>query len=512
MADAMCDGAGSDVRDGGLVPDGCASASFASCCEDWPEGGWLTDWLVSGAVPSPGSRAEILEPANGQPLFVVPTVDEEGLSRQCHRACEAQSSWAGRTAAERAGVLDRAAVMIEEQGGTLAWLLTRETGATSSLARFQVRQAARCLRLAAALSLQPMTRELESTPVRASRALRLPMGLVAVITPFNFPLLLALRCVAPALALGNAVIIKPDPATPVSGGLVIAEILRRAGLPSHLLQVAIGAGDIGSALCRHASVSMVCFTGSTDTGRLVGELCGRHLKKAVLELGGKNALIVLDDADIEHAAALIARSCWLHQGQVCMAAGRVLVPDTMADAVIGRLVDMASGMRHGDPRDPTVRVGPIINSRQQARIASIVDASITAGAQLQCGGTQEGPFYRPTVLDHVLPGMPAYEEEIFGPVVSITRYGDEAEAIAHANRAPDGLVAAVIAADVERARQVGSRLRAGMLHLNGQTIQDDGDNPFGGFGASGNGWGMGGPCDIELYTRWCWVTSTSQSN
>lgn len=487
-------------------------APFASCDRDWPGQDGLAAWLMSGSAPATEASLPVAEPATRQPLFVVRTVDAAGLSDQCERATAAQRGWAGVSAGARAQVLEHAARLFEEQGGTLACLLSRETGATASLARFQVRQAANCLRRAAALAVQPTTLELTSTPERISQAYRTPLGLVGVIAPFNFPLLLALRTVAPALALGNAAIVKPDPATPISGGFVIAEILRRAGLPTDLLQVAVGGGELGETLCRHTLVDMICFTGSTDTGRRVGELCGRHLKKTVLELGGKNALIVLDDADIDRAATVIARSCWLHQGQVCMAAGRVLVPDAMADALIERLMVIASCMPHGDPRDPTVRVGPIINERQQTRVASIVEASVAAGARLMCGGTQEGAFYRATVLDHVAPGMAAYDEEIFGPVAAITRYSGEAEAIRHANQTQHGLVAAVLSGDDERAQRVGNQLRVGMLHINDQTIQDDGENPFGGLGASGNGWRLGGPCDLDLYTQWRWVTSVTQAD
>jgi benzaldehyde dehydrogenase (NAD) len=250
---------------------------------------------------------------------------------------------------------------------------------------------------------------------------------------------------------------------------------------------------------------MIQFTGSTAAGRKVGELAGRHLKKVSLELGGKNALIVLDDADLDSAVSNAAWGAYLHSGQICMSAGRILVQRKIATAFIERLAQRARELPVGDPATGQVALGPLINRSQLEHTHRIVAASLGQGAVLEAGGTHSGLFYQPTVLSGVKPGMAAYDEEIFGPVAPITVFEDEDDAVRLANQGEYGLSAGVLGS-MARAMQVAGRLSTGLLHINDQTVADEVVNPFGGRGASGNGTSIGGPANWEEFTQWQWLT------
>ena len=320
-----------------------------------------------------------------------------------------------------------------------------------------------------------------------------------------------MRAVAPALATGNAVVLKPDPRTALTGGFIVARIFEEAGLPKGVLQVMPGGVEAGEAICVDPDIAMVSFTGSSNVGRRIGELAGKHLKKVQLELGGKNAVIVLDDAELDSAASAIAFGAWFHQGQICMTTGRVLVNDKIAAPLTERLVAKAEHLPVGDPLGQ-VALGPVISRAQAERIDSIVKDSVAAGAKLEAGGTFDGPFYRPTVLSGVKPGMRAFEEEIFGPVAAITTFSTDDEAVALANNSDYGLSAGVFSADVGRAIAIGNRLNTGLLHINDQTVADEPHVPFGGSGASGNGTRIGGPANWDEFTQWQWMTIKEKPN
>ncbi|MBN8489776.1 MAG: aldehyde dehydrogenase family protein, partial [Burkholderiales bacterium] len=246
--------------------------------------------------------------------------------------------------------------------------------------------------------------------------------------------------------------------------------------------------------------------GSPGVGRRIGELAGRHLKKVSLELGGANNLIILDDADLDAAAAAAAFGAWFHQGQICMASNRVLVHEAVAAGIRERLVGKARHLPVGDGASGQVALGPMIDARQLQRFDSVVQDSVAQGATLEAGGTHEGLCYRPTVLSGVKPGMRAFDEEPFGPVVNLVSFASDEEAVALANTSQGGLAAAVIGRDVARAMAIGEQLNAGMVHINDQTVNDECTNPFGGPGLGGNGSAVGGPADLDEYTRWQWLT------
>lgn len=467
-------------------------------------GQYFTGGWVDGTT-----RIDAIEPGTGKALGQIVMVSPQVLGESCVAARKAQIAWAAATPDARAQVFLKALEIGRTHHDTIIDWIVRESGSVRAKAEFELSVTLKSIQLAAAMPHQAQGLVLPSTPGRTSLARRRPLGVVGVISPFNFPLYLAMRAVAPALAVGNAVVLKPDPRTAICGGLVIARLFELAGLPAGLLHVLPGDGAVGEALCTHKDVAMIQFTGSTGAGRMVGRTAGEHLKKVSLELGGKNALIVLEDADLDLAVKNVAWGTWLHQGQICMSAGRVLVQRGIVEAFAKALADKAQALPVGDPATQQVAVGPIINQRQFDHIAKVVAQSQQDGATLLAGGPGEGLFFKPTVLSGVTPQMAAYSEEIFGPVAVIVAFDTDEEAITMANDTDYGLSAAVISRDVGRAMALGDRLHSGLLHINDQTVNDDVVNPFGGVGASGNGTSIGGPANWEEFTHWQWVTIKS---
>ncbi len=471
---------------------------------------WSARIYSDGWVDAPAT-IETVEPASGKVLGVAGMADLDALARATESAKRAQPAWAATSFEARARILLEAAELVERNHAELAMWVIRETGGTVEKAERELRGTSGQLREAAALTSEPFGFELPSArPGQRSIARRCPIGVVGVITPWNVPLVLAMRCVAPALALGNAVVLKSDPNTPVVGGVVIARLLEQAGLPDGVLHVFCGDAEIGEALVLDPHVQMISFTGSTAVGRRVGRLAGGALKKVALELGGNNALIVLDDADIEHAASSGAWSSYFHQGQICMTAGRHLVHESIVEDYVDALARRAASLTYGDPAvDREVGLGPIINERQITRIQAIVDDSVTAGASVVVGGRRDGPYFPATVISSVEPSMDAFQEEIFGPVAPVVTFADDAEAVALANGVEHGLSAAIHSGSVGRAMEMADAVHAGMVHVNDRTVNNDPHAPFGGEGASGNGSSFGRPANWETFTRWRWLTARS---
>jgi benzaldehyde dehydrogenase (NAD) len=396
--------------------------------------------------------------------------------------------------------------MEQHRGELIDWLV-RESGAIQPKADHEIGASIGQLDAAAALADQPLVLELPSlTPDRTSTARRIPVGVVGVITPWNFPYVLAMRSLGGALALGNAVVLKPDANTPVTGGVVIARLFEEAGLPEGVLHVLPGDGSVGQALVEDPHVRMISFTGSTAVGRLVGEAAGRMLKRTLLEMGGNSPLVVLDDADIEAASSAGAWGSFLHQGQICLSVSRHLVHESIVDEYSKALVERAGHLPVGNPATDEVALGPIINEKQLARVRRIVDESVEQGAKVLAGGTNDGLFFSPTVLGEVTPAMPAFAEEIFGPVAPVISFRDDAEAVELANATEYGLTAAVQSGSAERASAVADQLRAGMVHVPDQTVNEEPPAPFGGVGCSSNGGHFGGVANLELWTEWQWLT------
>ncbi|HSI56434.1 MAG TPA: benzaldehyde dehydrogenase [Ideonella sp.] len=468
---------------------------------------WDSRIFGQGWQPAHGGTTPVREPATGATLAHIGLADAEDVDRAARLAARAQAAWAATPFDQRAAVLRRAEQLLGQRADEFQHWNVREAGSIGPKAAWELQATREQLSMCAALPMQPIGQIFPSAmPGRTNYWHRLPIGTVGVIAPWNFPLLLAMRSVAPALALGNAVLLKPDLQTAVIGGVLMAQLFADAGLPEGVLQVLPGGPSTGDALVRHPLVQMISFTGSTAVGRSIGQTCGGLLKKCVLELGGNNALVILEDADLEAASSSGAWGAFLHQGQICMQAGRHLVHRDVAERYGELLAERAKKLHVGDPHTGPVHLGPIINERQLARIAQIVDDSVRGGARVLAGGRRDGPCYWPTVLMDVQPAMTAFTEEIFGPVAPITVFDSDDEAVELVNRSPYGLAAAIHTRQIQRGMAMAQRLHTGMVHLNDQTVNNEFHVPFGGMGASGNGGRFGGPANLDEFTQTQWVS------
>ncbi len=469
--------------------------------------GWLDPLLADWHTGS-GAPRDVKEPATGRFLLTVKQSTAADVQRAAAAAAAAQPAWAATNYQERSAILRRAADIYEQHRAEFGSWTQRETGAHHNKMHHEQNFTVAELLAASAMPWQPYGSLVPTVQQdRLSMIRRVPVGVVGAITPWNSPSVLGMRVVAPALALGNAVILKPDPQTPVCGGAVFAAIFREAGLPDGLLQIVIGDAETGEALVTDPNVDVVSFTGSTEVGRKVGALAGGLLKKVSLELGGNNPLVVLDDADIAAAASAGAYASFQFQGQVCFGTGRHIVHRSVADEYVDLLAQKAHRLRTGDPYRTDVELGPIVNEQQLKRVDDIVQRSIrNGGARLVEGGTYEGLFYRPTVLADVKLDAPAWTDEIFGPVAPVVTFTSDDEAVELANSSRYGLAAGVYSNSISRGLAIANRIKAGMVHVNDQTINDEATIPFGGMGLSGNGGRFGGEANLEAFTQWQWVT------
>ncbi|HEY0636109.1 MAG TPA: aldehyde dehydrogenase family protein [Pseudonocardiaceae bacterium] len=458
-------------------------------------------------VPTGGERV-VREVATGDELGRIGLASADDVTAAAAAAAEAQRAWARTPFQERAAVLRRAAALVEEHADELAGWIVRESGSVRPKAQFELHYAVQDCHEAAALPSRATGTIIPSEQPRLSMARRVPVGVVGVISPFNAPLILSIRSVAPALALGNAVLLKPDPRTAVCGGAALAAVFEAAGLPPGVLQVLPGDADTGRAVIADPHVRVISFTGSSAAGRAIGELAGRHLTRVHLELGGNSALIVLEDADVDAAASAGAWGTFFHQGQVCMASGRHLVHESLYDDYVERLAAKADQLPVGNPTLDDVVLGPIIDERQRDKVHGLVTASVEAGARLAAGGTYDGLFYRPTVLADAAPSVPAYDHEVFGPVAPVARFSSPDEAVKLAADSEYGLSLGILTTDVLRGLELADRIPTGIVHINDQTVNDEALAPFGGIMASGTGSRFGGAeANIEAFTETRWVTA-----
>lgn len=476
------------------------------------EATWSDRIFLGGAwIPGSGGTLDVVEPATGNSLGRVGLASPADVSKAAESAAEAQREWAATPHVQRAAVLRKAAQLWSEHGEAISWWNVREVGAIPPVAGFALHVAEQECYEAASLPSQPYGELIPSEEPRLSMSRRVPAGVVGVISPFNVPIILGIRSVAPALALGNAVILKPDPRTAVTGGVVMARIFEEAGLPPGVLQMLPGGREVGEALVEHPLVRIISFTGSTAAGRRVGELAGKHLKRVHLELGGNSALLVLDDADVEQAANLAAFGSFFHQGQICMTTGRHLVHERLYDEFVERLGTTAANLPVGDPARQEVALGPLIDAGQRDKVHALVTASVDGGARAAAGGSYDGLFYAPTVLADVQPTAPAFREEIFGPVAPVTRITDAEEAIRLATTGEYGLSLGIVTRDVMKGLALADRIPTGIVHINDQTVADEANIPFGGVFDSGTGSRFGGAsANIEAFTETRWVTVRSE--
>ncbi|OII64708.1 MULTISPECIES: aldehyde dehydrogenase family protein [unclassified Streptomyces] len=464
---------------------------------------------IDGEWRPGGGSWDIIDvnPYNEEKLasITVATVDEVD---QAYRAAErAQRAWAETNPYARRTVFERALRLIEDREAEITEAIVAELGGTRLKAGFEIHLAKEFIRESMGLALRAEGRILPS-PIdgKENRVYRIPAGVVGVISPFNFPFFLSIKSVAPALALGNGVVLKPHQNTPVLGGTLIAKIFEDAGLPPGLLNVVVtDIAEIGDALLEHPVPSVISFTGSDRVGRHVAGVCAAHFKRAVLELGGNSALVVLDDADLDYAVDAAVFSRFVHQGQVCMAANRVLVDRSVADAFTEKYVAKVKTLRSGDPADPETHVGPLISAAQAEAVTSIVEQAVAAGATPLVRGRTQGNVVPPTVLTDVPEGAAVLSQEIFGPVALIIPFDGDDEAVRIANDTPYGLSGAVHTGDIERGVRLAQRIRTGMIHINDGTVHDEPIVPFGGEKHSGVG-RLNGEATVDAFTTYKWIS------
>jgi benzaldehyde dehydrogenase (NAD) len=470
---------------------------------------WTGNVFLDGEFRRP-ERAQTLpvrDKATGETFASVGLAGADDVDVAVRSAAAAQHRWAAESYEVRAGLLRAAAALLHERADALTELIMRETGSIRGKAEYEVHAAGNELHEAAALSSRATGEILPSGSVtRLSFTERVPVGVVGVLTPWNFPLVLGMRVIAPALALGNTVVLKPSPETPLIGGMALAELFADAGAPAGVLQVLAGQEDVGQALVAHPEVSMVHFTGSSAVGRLIAREAGSLLKRVSLELGGNNALIVLDDADVEVAAMIGAWSSYHYQGQTCITAGRHIVARGLFDRYTQALATRAAAITVGNTATEDVGLGPMISTRQRDRAHRLLSESIDMGAVVIEGGTYDGPFYRPTVVTGVTADMPLWREEIFAPIAPVMAVDDEAQALELTNDTDYGLVNAVLTADADRGLRFARGVRSGMVHVNDATCLDEAHVPFGGLGASGLGGRSGGDANLAEFTEQRWIS------
>lgn len=456
-----------------------------------------------------GATFERLNPLTGE----VATRAAAATVADAHAAAKAAqaafSSWSETGPTQRRALLLRAAEVLRERAPLFTEAMLNETGATPAWAGFNVMLAANMLQEAAALTTRVSGQVIPSDrPGSLALSIRRPAGVVLGIAPWNAPVILGVRAIATPLACGNTVVLKASELCPATHRL-IGEVMRDAGFAAGVVNVVTNApqdaGPVVESLIEHRAVRRINFTGSTRIGRIVAQAAARHLKPVLLELGGKAPLVVLDDADVDAAVDAAIFGAFANQGQICMSTERIVVQHPIADQFVAKLAARAAALPAGDPRSGQVVLGSLIGTEVAQRLQELIADAARLGATVAARGTVKGTVMTATVLDRVTREMRIYSEESFGPVVCVVRVADDAEAITVANDTEYGLSSAVFSRDIPRAMNVASRIEAGMCHINGPTVHDEAQMPFGGVKASGYG-RFGGDAGIAEFTDLRWLT------
>jgi acyl-CoA reductase-like NAD-dependent aldehyde dehydrogenase len=456
-----------------------------------------------------GTKVVDRDPYSGEVVAEIIEGDLTDLDEAYRAAATAQIAWAAITPAARSAVMLRAVSIMDARHDEITDWLTRESGGTRVKAEAEF-QSVRWITLESASFPNRVQGTILPIDERGkeSRAYRAPLGVVGVISPWNMPMYLSQRSIAPALALGNGVVVKPAPDTPITGGLLIAKLFEEAGLPGGLLNVVNGPTDkIGDAFTLHPIPKLISFTGSTAVGRRIGSLAmtGPQLKRVALELGGNNPSVVLDDADLDVAVRASVVGRFLHQGQICMSTNRIIVDAKVYDEFVDRFAAQVKSLKCGDPKDPTVAIGPVINEKQLKGHLLHIEGARAAGARQLVGGDAAGLVLPPHVFVDVNNDMAIARDELFGPLAPIIKVNGEEEALRVANDTEHGLSSAVFTRDLARGEQFALRIEAGMTHINDHSVNDVPTGPFGGEKNSGIG-RFGGEWIIRELTRDHWIT------
>ena len=469
-----------------------------------------TTHLIAGTWRE-GSSTRVntdINPYDGSVLTEIRQASTADVDEAYEAARKAQTAWAALPPAQRQAIMYRAAELMEQRRDEIVDWLIAESGSTRSKANLEVSLAVAITRESASFPARAHGRTSPSnTPGKENRIYRVAKGVIGVISPWNFPYHLSIRSVAPALALGNAVVIKPASDTPVTGGIIPARLFEEAGVPAGVISTVAGAGsEIGDHFVTHPVPALISFTGSTPVGRRVGELAinGGPMKQVALELGGNAPLVVLDDADIDAAVQAAAVGSFLHQGQICMAVNRIIVDQSLYEQFLEKFEAAVQNLPVGDPSEEETFIGPVINDSQLEGLKKKIETAKLKGARAILAGPIEGRLVYPHIFADVTPDMEIAREEIFGPLVGVLKAQDEEHAVELANDTEFGLSAAVFTTDLDRGAQFALRIESGMVQVNDLTVNDEPHVMFGGAKNSGLG-RFNGDWAIEEFTTDRWI-------
>jgi benzaldehyde dehydrogenase (NAD) len=452
---------------------------------------------------------ERISPITNQVASTAHAMTAMEASQVAERADRSFAAWSGTGPSERRVLLMKAASALEARKDEFVQAMMAETGATTGWSMFNLGLAANMVREAAAMTTQIAGEVIPSDkPGCLAMALREPVGVVLGIAPWNAPIILGVRAIAAPLACGNAVILKASETCPRTHGLIV-EAFEEAGFPAGVVNIVTNAPQdaaaVVGALIDHMAVKRINFTGSTAVGRIVAMRAAEHLKLCLLELGGKAPLIVLEDADLDEAVKAAAFGAFMNQGQICMSTERLIVVDGVVAEFNKRFAAKVKSMLTGDPREGKAPLGAVVDHRTVNHVNALIDDALAKGAGLLAGGKADDVLMQATVVDGVTAAMSLYRDESFGPIVAVIHARDEADAIRIANDSEYGLSAAVFTRDTARGLRVARQIRSGICHVNGPTVHDEAQMPFGGVGASGYG-RFGGKAGIDQFTELRWIT------
>jgi len=470
----------------------------------------FNDVYVGGNWSSTADHFPDFNPADDSVWAYVPDGDRQVAKKAIDAAQAAFPEWSGLTHSARANYMNKVAEVFERRKMEMVEAVQAEGGGWFGKGMYEAAQVPIIFRAAAGANYGAIGEVLPSEHGKFSMAVRYPLGVVSIVSPWNFPGILTARSLAFIVALGNTVVLKPSEETPYVGGLLFAEIFEEAGIPPGVLNVVTCSRDnvqeVGDELIENPAVKAIAFTGSTAVGRSIAAKAGAHLKKCCIELGGKDPMIVCEDADLDRAVQAANFGSFMHQGQICMSVEKLLVHENIFDEFLGRFVDRAAKLKVGPPlADKDNVIGPLINDKQVANVQGQLDDAFAKGAKAVLGGKINGRFVDPTILVGVTPEMKVYREETFGPVAPVIPFRTDEEAIAIANDSPYGLSSGVFTADEKRGLDIAHKLESGMSHINCSPVNDEANAPFGGSKSSGVG-RYGGRWSAESYTETRWIT------
>jgi aldehyde dehydrogenase (NAD+) len=464
--------------------------------------------FINGQWKKGSSEKELedFNPYTGETLLKISSANKADLDEAYKAAKNAQHEWADTTPAEKQKLFAKLIHVMQEQKEEIVDWLIKESGSTRIKAELEFQSTISIVTESSSFPHRMGGTIMPSNyPKKENRVYRLPKGVVGVIGPWNFPLHLTMRSVAPALATGNGVVIKPASDTPVTSGLLVGKLFQDAGFPDGLINVVVARGsEIGDAFVEHPIPKLISFTGSTEVGKGIGEKAGKTLKEVALELGGNNAMIILKDANVKEAAKAAVFGKFFHQGQICMALNRIIVDQEIYDEFVQEFVGYTSKLKTGDPNNKDTQVGPLINKNAIKRIQKDLEESVKQGAEIVLNGDVKNFLMEPVVLTGVTNDMPIAQNEIFGPIAPIIKAKDVEDAIKIANDSRNGLSGSVFTEDRHLGTEVAKRIETGMIHVNDQSVNDESHIPFGGEKESGIG-RFNGEWAIEKFTTVKWI-------